>query len=257
MNTLGEKLHHLQCTPEDLGKYVLLPGDPDRVPIIAGYLDDAHFVNQSREFNIYTGHLSGETVSVVSTGIGCPSAAIAMEELVRAGAHTFLRVGTCGCMSPVPRPGDCIIATGAIRRDGTSMQYLPVEFPAVANYEIVSALADSAKERGQNSHLGIVETKDSYYGQHDPDASPVSHELHTKWDAFVRGGAIGSEMESAILFILGSIYNVRVGSILHVARNRVYEDVTHTEPVTDFDTRETIDTAILAFRKLIAQKKEE
>ena len=194
---------------------------------------------------------------VVSTGIGCPSAAIAMEELIRAGAHTFLRVGTCGCMSPVPCPGDCIIATGAIRRDGTSLQYLPVEFPAVANYEIVSALADSAKERGQNSHLGIVETKDSYYGQHDPDASPVSHELHTKWDAFVRGGAIGSEMESAILFILGSIYNVRVGSILHVARNRVYEDMTHTEPVMDFDTRETIDTAILAFRKLIAKKKEE
>ena len=256
MNTLTEKLHHLQCTPDDLGKYVLLPGDPDRVPIIADYFDDAHFVNRCREFCIYTGHLSGELVSVVSTGIGCPSAAIAMEELVRAGAHTFLRIGTCGCMNPVPRPGDCIIATGAIRRDGTSMQYLPIEFPAIANYEVVSALTASAKERGQRFHLGIVETKDSYYGQHDPDTSPMSHELHVKWDAFVRGGAIGSEMESAILFILGSIYNVRVGSILHVARNRVYEDMTHTESVTDFDTRETIATAIRAFRSLISGKEE-
>ncbi len=255
MTPIQGTLHHLQCTPEQLGRYVLLPGDPDRVPIIADYLDDAAFVRQSREFCTYTGHLNGALVSVVSTGIGCPSAAIAMEELVRAGCHTFLRIGTCGCMSPVPKPGDCLIATGAIRRDGTSMQYLPPEFPAVPHYDLVRVLEDSASALGQHAHLGIVETKDSYYGQHDPDASPLSHELHTKWDAFVRGGAIGSEMESAILFILGSIYHVRVGSILHIARNRVYEDQHHTEPVTDFDTRPTIETAIEALRRLIDRDK--
>ncbi len=254
MNISGDKLHHLQCTPDDLGGYVLLPGDPDRVPVIADYLDDAQFVNQSREFCIYTGHLAGEAVSVVSTGIGCPSAAIAMEELVRAGAHTFLRVGTCGCMNTAPRPGDCIIATGAIRRDGTSRQYLPLEFPAVPDYEIVNALVDSARKCGQTYHLGIIETKDSYYGQHDPDASPLSHELRTKWEAFVRGGAIGSEMESAVLFILGSIYNVRVGSILHVARNRVQEEAVHSGAVTDFDTQRTIETAIHAVRTLISKE---
>lgn len=247
--------HHLRCTEDDIGKYILLPGDPDRVPIIADYLEDSHQIIRTREYNTYTGYLYGEKVSVVSTGIGCPSAAIAMEELIKLGAHTFLRIGTCGCMNPDPKPGDCIIATGAIRRDGTSRQYLPIEFPAVANYEMVNFLVNGAINTDQRYHVGIVETKDSYYGQHNPEASPISYELLNKWAAFSRGGAIGSEMESSILFILGSIYNVRVGSILHIVRNRVFEDLTKSAPLTDFDTSLTIKSGIEAMKLLIESDK--
>ena len=247
--------HHLKCTEDDIGKYVILPGDPDRVPIIADYLEDAHQIIRTREFNTYTGCLNGHKVSVVSTGIGCPSAAIAMEELIKLGAHTFLRLGTCGCMSPIPKAGDCIIATGSIRRDGASIQYLPIEFPAVADFEVVNCLVNGATSSNQTYHLGIVETKDSYYGQHEPTASPVSYELLNKWDAFSKGGAIGSEMESSVLFILGSVHKVRVGSLLHVARNRVYEDLSGSEPITDFDTTPTIKTGIKAMQLLIDSDK--
>lgn len=184
-----EVMHHIQCSAQDIGHYVFLPGDPGRVEVIASYLQDAHFVVSNREYTTYTGTLLGVPVSVVSTGIGCPSAAIAMEELTKLGAHTFIRIGTCGCMSPIPTPGDSIIATAAIRRDGTSLQYLPIEFPAVANQQVIQALMLAAREIGIVAHTGIVESKDSYYGQHEPENSPMADELLAKWKMFRQGGA--------------------------------------------------------------------
>lgn len=251
-----EVMHHIQCSAQDIGHYVFLPGDPGRVEVIASYLQDAHFVVSNRECTTYTGTLLGVPVSVVSTGIGCPSAAIAMEELTKLGAHTFIRIGTCGCMSPIPTPGDSIIATAAIRRDGTSLQYLPIEFPAVANQQVIQALMLAAREIGIVAHTGIVESKDSYYGQHEPENSPMADELLAKWKMFRQGGAIGSEMESSILFILGGLRRARVGSILHVYRNRIQEDEQGMPMLTAPDTRNTIRTAIRAMELLIAQDQE-
>lgn len=251
-----EIMHHIQCSAKDIGSYVFLPGDPARVKIIASYLENPHFVASNREYTTYTGILAGTSVSVVSTGIGCPSAAIAMEELTKLGAHTFIRIGTCGCMNAVPSPGDSIIATAAIRRDGTSLQYLPLEFPAVADQQVIQALMTAAKEMGVTAHTGIVESKDSYYGQHEPENSPIRKELLDKWEMFREGGAIGSEMESSILFILGGIRRARVGTILHVYRNRIQEDELHMPMQTSPDTSSTIKTAVRAMELLILQDKE-
>lgn len=251
-----EKMHHIQCSTDDIGNYVLLPGDPGRVPKIAALLSDAKEVAYNREFCTYTGTLLGEKVSVVSTGIGCPSAAIAMEELIKLGAHTFIRVGTCGCLSTTPVPGDCIVATGSIRRDGTSRQYLPIEFPAVPDFTVTTALVQAARATGQPCLTGIVECKDSYYGQHEPENSPVCEELLYKWKCFKQGGALGSEMETAAIFSIAAVRNVRAGAILHVFRNREYENAHHTDPLTAPDTSPTIHTAVEALKALITADRE-
>ena len=254
MNTLEEKLHHLQCTPADLGKYVLLPGDPDRVPVISGYLDDAHFVHQSREFNIYTGHLSGETVSVVSTGIGCPSAAIAMEELIKYGAHTFIRVGTCGGMQLDVKGGDIVVASGAIRMEGTSKEYAPIEFPAVANIDIAFHLSHAAQELGFRYHVGVVQCKDAFYGQHEPECMPVSYELINKWNAWLKLGCLASEMESAALFICAAARNVRCGSVFLTVANQERAKA-GLDNAQVHDTDGAIRVAIAALRKIIDDDK--
>ena len=247
-----EVMHHIQCSAQDIGHYVFLPGDPGRVEVIASYLQDAHFVVSNREYTTYTGTLLGVPVSVVSTGIGCPSAAIAMEELTKLGAHTFIRIGTCGCMSPIPTPGDSIIATAAIRRDGTSLQYLPIEFPAVPNLEIVNALVDSAKEMGCNYHTGVVQSKDSFYGQHSPQTKPVSYELENKWEAWIRLGCLASEMESAALFTVGNYLRVRCGAAFLAVGNQERAKKGMDNPQCH-DTDMAVRVGVGALRLLIAQ----
>lgn len=163
--------YHIRCCEGDIGRYVILPGDPGRCEKIAAYLEEADFVSQNREFTIYTGRLLGERVSVCSTGIGGPSSAIAMEELFAVGADTFIRVGTAGGIDRRVRAGDCVIATGAVRQEGTSREYAPPEYPAVADFEVTQALVWAAEEAGFRFHTGIVQSKDSFYGQH----SPASH----------------------------------------------------------------------------------
>ena len=162
------KQYHINVGPEDIGKYVILPGDPKRCEKIAKYFDDPHFVADSREFVTYTGYLNGEKVSVTSTGVGGPSASIAMEELVKCGAHTFIRVGTCGGMQLDVKGGDIVIASGAIRMEGTSKEYAPIEFPAVANIDIAFYLSRAADKLGFEKHVGVVQCKDAFYGQHEP-----------------------------------------------------------------------------------------
>lgn len=176
MNGTGIQ-YHLHIKEGDVGRYVILPGgDPKRVPLIAKYLDDAVLVADSREYVTYTGFLDGEKVSVTSTGIGGPSASIAMEELFKSGSDTFIRMGTCGGIALDVMGGDVVIATAAVRMEGTSREYAPIEFPAVANFEVVAALKEAADQLGKTSHLGVVQCKDSFYGQHDPSVMPVSYD---------------------------------------------------------------------------------
>ena len=196
--------YHIGLKEGDVGKYVILPGDPKRCEKIAQYFENPKLIADKREYVTYTGYLEGEKVSVTSTGIGGPSAAIAMEELTRIGADTFIRVGTCGGMDIDLKGGDIVIATGAIRMEGTSREYAPIEFPAVPNFDVVNALVDSAKTLNYNYHTGIVQCKDSFYGQHSPETKPVSYELLNKWEAWKRLGCLASEMESAALYVVPS-----------------------------------------------------
>ena len=161
-----EKQYHIQCVEGDVGRYVILPGDPGRVPLIASFFEDAHQVAYNREYNVYTGTLCGEKVSVCSTGIGGPSAAIAMEELHNIGADTFIRVGTCGGIDIDVQAGDVVVATGAIRYEHTSLEYAPIEFPAVPDLGVANALKEASEELGNRTHVGVVQCKDSFYGQH-------------------------------------------------------------------------------------------
>lgn len=247
---------HLKIKPGDVGRYVLLPGDPGRCEKIAQHFDDYHFVAFNREYKIYTGTLEGETVSVCSTGIGGPSASIAMEELAHCGADTFIRVGSSGGMDPEVLGGDVVIATGAIRMEGTGREYVPMEFPAVADFEVTAALRDAAKARKNRHHLGVVQCKDAFYGQHDPDSMAAGYELKQKWDAWVRAGAKCSEMESAALFLVGAVRRLRVGAILAVFANQTRRELGLEDP-QNYDTEEAIATAVDAMRLLIARDKEE
>ena len=244
------KQYHIQVGEGDIGRSVILPGDPKRCAKIAQYFDDPVLIADSREYVTYTGTLDGVKVSVTSTGIGGPSAAIAMEELAAAGADTFVRIGTCGGIQLDVMSGDVVIATGAIRMEGTSREYAPIEFPAVADIQIVNALMASADELGVDSHVGVVQCKDSFYGQHSPGTKPVSYELLNKWEAWKRLGCLASEMESAALFIVGASLGVRVGSCFLVLATQEREQAGLENPVVH-DTEMAIRTAVGAIRKLI------
>lgn len=245
--------YHIGLKEGDVGEYVILPGDPKRCEKIAKYFDDAKLVADRREFTTYTGYLNGVKVSVTSTGIGGPSASIALEELVKVGAKNFIRVGTCGGMELDVKSGDLVIATGAIRMEGTSKEYAPIEFPAVANYDIVTALINSAKKLNLPYHVGVVECKDSFYGQHSPELMPVNYELQNKWNAWLKLGCLASEMESAALFVVASYLKVKVGSIFLVVANQEREKLGLENPVAH-DTELAIKTAVEAIKGLIAEK---
>ena len=246
------KQYHIQVGVGDVGRYVIMPGDPKRCAKIAQYFDQAELVADSREYVTYTGYLDGVKVSLTSTGIGCPSAAIAMEELVMAGADTFIRIGTCGGMQTEVMSGDVVIASGAIRMEGTSKEYAPIEFPAVADIQAVNALIQAARTLKQNYHVGVVQCKDSFYGQHSPETKPVSYELMDKWEAWKRLGCLASEMESAALFVVASSLHVRAGSCFLVMANQEREKKGLENPVVH-DTDMAVRVAVEALRRLIKE----
>ena len=246
----AQKQYHTQVGEGDVGRYVILPGDPKRGEKIAKYFDSPKLIADSREYVTYTGYLEGEKVSVTSTGIGGPSASIAMEELVMAGADTFIRVGTCGGMQLDVKSGDIVIASGAIRMEGTSREYAPIEFPAVADIGITNALIESAEELGYPCHVGVVQCKDSFFGQHAPETKPVSYELLNKWEAWKRLGCLASEMESAALFVVASALRVRVGSCFLVMANQERAKAGLENPVVH-DTDTAVRTAVEALRRMI------
>lgn len=247
------KQYHIQVGRGDVGRYAILPGDPKRCAKIAQYLDGAELVADSREFITYTGTVDGVKVSVTSTGIGGPSAAIAMEELARSGVDTFIRVGTCGGMQLDVKSGDLVIASGSIRMEGTSREYAPIEFPAVSDVHITAALMDAAQSLGVPYHVGVVQSKDSFYGQHSPEEKPVSYDLLNKWAAWKRLGCLASEMESAALCIVAASLGVRVGSCFLVMANQEREEAGLDNPVVH-DTDMAIRTAVEAIRRLIADE---
>ena len=245
---------HIQCKEGDVGRYCLLPGDPGRCEKIAAYFDDPVKIGQNREYCIYTGTLLGEKVSVCSTGIGGPSAVIAMEELHNIGVETLVRVGTCGGIALKVQSDDVVIATGAIRHEGASREYAPIEFPAVSDYVVQEALVQAAKNLGKPWHAGVVQCKDSFYGQHDPVRMPVSYELLEKWEAWKRLGVLASEMESAALFWCAAALGVRCGSCFHVVWNQEREKA-GLDQKESHDLSAAIEVGIEAVKLLIQQDK--
>ncbi|MEG1458294.1 MAG: uridine phosphorylase [Acetivibrio sp.] len=248
------KQYHTQVGTGDVGKYVLMPGDPKRCAKIAEHFENAELVADSREYVTYTGYLDGVKVSVTSTGIGGPSASIAMEELAKCGADTFIRIGTCGGMDLEVQGGDVVIASGAIRMEGTSKEYAPIEYPAVADIEVVNALIEGAKNLEQKYHVGVVQCKDAFFGQHEPETKPVSYELTNKWEAWLRMGCKASEMESAAMFIVGNYLRVRVGSTFLVVANQEREKKGLPNKQAH-DTEAAICVAVEALRNLIREDK--
>ena len=251
-----EKQFHINCASGDVGRYVFLPGDPGRCEAIAKHFDKPYHVGMNREYNIWNGYLHGELVTVCSTGIGGPSASIAMEELVNIGANTFIRVGTCGGIAMDVLPGDVIVATGAIRYEHTSLEYAPIEFPAVPDFDITAALKAAGEDLGYRVHTGVVQCKDSFYGQHSPEKSPVYYDLLQKWESWKRLGVKASEMESAALFVVASALGVRCGSCFHTIWNQEREKAGLFMPMTE-DTSGAIKVGIEAMKRIIAadQKK--
>lgn len=245
-----ERQFHINCMEGEVGRYCILPGDPGRCEKIAQYLDEPVHIMTNREFVTYTGKLLGTKVSVVSTGIGGPSASIALEELAAIGADTFVRVGTCGGIRLDVKSGDLVVATGAIRMEGTSREYAPIEYPAVPDYEVLTALADAAKASGKGWHAGVVQCKDSFYGQHSPERMPVSYELLQKWEAWKRLGTLASEMESAALFVAANALKVRCGSVFHVIWNQE-RNAAGLDQDRDEDTGAAIQVGIEAVKLLI------
>ena len=239
---------------ETVAKYVLFSGDPWRVEVVKQYLENPKKVAFMREFNTYTGTYKGIEVTVTSTGIGGPSAAIAMEELVACGAHTFVRIGTCGGINTKVKSGDMVIATGAIRMEGTSREYAPIEYPAVPDFQVATALVQACKELNKPYHCGVVQCKDSFYGQHNPNRMPVSYELLNKWEAWKRLGVLASEMESAALFTVADSLGVRCGSVFNVIWNQERKALGYEEPDC-LDTDIAVRAAVLAIKLLIEESK--
>ena len=251
-----ERQFHIQCVPGDVGRYCILPGDPGRCEQIAAWFDGAVHVQTNREYNTWTGTLLGEKVSAVSTGIGGPSAAIAMEELANLGADTFLRVGTCGGIKLEVRSGDLVVATGAVRMEGTSREYAPIEFPAVPDFQVLQALARACEGMGRPWHAGVVQCKDSFYGQHSPGRMPVSYEREEKGEAWKRLGVLASEMESAALFTVAAARGVRCGSVFHVIWNQEREKA-GLDQQESHDTSAAVQAAVEAVKLLIRQDRGE
>lgn len=251
---MSEKMHHIQLDASQGAKYAIVPGDPGRCEKIAQYLDNPKFVAQNREYVTWEGYLDGEKVLVTSTGIGGPSASIAVEELHMVGVDTFIRIGTAGAMQTNLLPGDVVVVTGSVRAEGTTKEYMPIEYPAVADYEVVTALKEASESLGLTTHTGVGQSKDSFYGQHNPERMPVKHDLLDKWEAYKQAGCLVSEMESACLFIVGAVLGCRTGAIMHVASNQERTAAGSDTPKT-FDTTAAVRAAVEGMRRLIAKDK--
>lgn len=250
----GEEQFHIKVKKEDIGKYVILPGDPGRVEPIAKFLENPAYVGSFREFTIWNGYLEGELVTVCSSGIGGPSASLAVEELSNLGAEYFIRVGTCGAISMDVLGGDVIIPTGAIRFEGTTRQYVPLEYPAVPDYEVVGYLVRAAKNLNRKSHTGVIQSKDSFYAQHDPDSKPVAAMLNQYWEAWKGMGVLGSEMECSTLFVVGQYKRVKTGAVVLVNANQERRKAGLDDPKC-FDNNISIEVAVEAYKLMIKDKK--
>ncbi len=210
----SDKQYHIHLREGDAGRYVLLPGDPGRGPLIASFLDESKEVAENREHRTYTGMLDGIQVSVTSTGIGGPSTAIAVEELSKIGADTFIRVGTSGIMQDFVSPGDLIVVSASVRDEGTALHYMPMAFPAAADIDVVDCLRQACESLSVPHHVGVSHSKDSFYGEIEPERMPMASRLKESWEAWVKGGVLCSEMEAATLYVLARTLGKRAGGIM-------------------------------------------
>lgn len=248
-----ERMYHVGLTKEEIegARFVICPGDPFRVPKIAALLDDPRELAFNREYHSYLGSINGQKVLVCSHGIGGPSTAIMIEELSQLGIEYFIRIGTSGGMQMDVLAGDVVVINAAIRAEGTSKEYLPVEFPAVADLDVTIALRDAAAELcGDRYHVGIAQCKDSYYGQHSPERMPVSYELLNKWQAWIRGGAMVSEMESSTLFTVCQTLRRKAGAVMLCVWNQEREAAGLPND-SEHDTEMAIKVAVNGVKKLI------
>ena len=247
-------VHHLKLKKGDVGRYVIMPGDPKRCVKIAKRFDDAKLIADYREYATYTGYINGVKVSTTSHGIGGPSTAIALEELIKVGADTFIRVGTCGGMNIDVLPGDVVIVNGAIKGGGTMDNYIPKEFPCVPNIDILEAMIEGANKVKTRTHVGVVQCKDAFYAQHAPESMAVDKELLYKWDSYIKAGCLASEMESATLFAVGAAKNVRTGAAMLVLHNQERVKNNINDP-KDYTGEEAIDLIIESIKILIEKDK--
>ena len=216
---MGKKMMHIGLEPGEVGRYVFLPGSPERTEKIAAYFDNPKEIAYNREFRTFVGELDGVKLAVTSTGIGGPSAAIAVEELHQCGADTMLRVGTCASTSEKVSLGDVVIPNGAVRMEGVSTHYLPIEYPAVPDFQVVKAVEQAAQKLEFPYNVGVTITKASFYTQTTPETKPVGPELVYKWQAYEKGGATSTSMECSVLFCVGASLGIRTSSVMISATN--------------------------------------
>lgn len=254
---MTNKMLHINLAKGEAGKYAIVPGDPDRCEKIAAFLDNPRKVTQKREFVTYEGYIEGQLVTVTSTGIGGPSTAICIEELVKCGANTFIRVGTCASTSEKVFRGDIVVVNGTVRMEGTGSHYLPLEYPAVPDYEVMKLLEETARELGFPTSVGVSITKDSFYTQTEPETKPIREDLINRWNAYVRGGAIATSMEEATLFLAASSLRVRAASVM-VSATQYENGVSKKNSADVYPTdaiQRPIKTAVETIRKLILRGK--
>ncbi len=207
-----EKKYHIGLARDDVGDYVLVPGDPFRTPLIAKFIEGAKEVAFSREYRTFTGSVDGVKVSTMSTGMGGPSVAIGIEELHELGVHTLLRVGTCGAAQPEIKMGDLVISYAAVRSEGTPNGYVPLEYPAVASLHVVEALIEAAEAAGAKYHVGVTRSVDALYSDLLPDTMPRPH-LRDELEMWAKAGILSNDMEASTLFVVSRIRQMRAGCV--------------------------------------------
>lgn len=242
---------HTNLTKGEVGKYAFLPGSPQRVERIAKYLDNPQFLKVNREYETWVGYLEGEMVLVTSTGVGGPSTAIALEELVELGADTFIRIGSCATTSEKCGRGDVIIPSACVRMEGTALHYGPVEFPAVPDIEVLDELRNAANKLEYKNVVGTMISRDGFYTQYDEFEKPSKYYIKPQWEAYKKLGAIATEMEAATLFVASASLGVRSGGVMVCATD--YQKVNKTYPM-DYEAR-AIEVGVEAMRQLIIKDK--
>ncbi len=242
-----DRKYHIGLAAGEVGSYVLIPGDPFRTALIASHLQDAEEKAWSREFRTFTGRVDGTTVSTCSSGIGGPSMAIAVEELGELGVHTFLRVGTCGGAQPGIRIGDLVIATGAVRSEGTPDVYVPREYPAISSHEVVTACLEAATAAAAPHHLGVIRSVDALYADLAPERMPRPAELRAELDMWARAGVVANDMESSTLLVVSALRGWRAGVILLCVDELGAGEIHHVEPSR---MERLLDVAVDAIRRL-------
>jgi uridine phosphorylase len=247
---MGDLQYHIHAGPGDVGEAVLLPGDPGRVETIARLFDRPRLVARNREFTIYSGELEGRKISACSTGIGSPSTAIAVEELCAVGARVLIRVGTTGSIQRGIGFGDLVVATAAVRDEGTTPPYVPTGYPAVADFGLVQAMMASGRRRGYRTHAGIVRSHDALYADLHADQMPQREALEQAGRLWSRAQVLCNDMESSTIFVLCSLKGLRGASVLTVVNEPGEEDIDPAR-VAELDLTPMFHLALDAIRELL------